>query len=365
MNAEIVPWLEHVNAPFFLWVHYSDPHEPYAPPGRPYPGVTLAREGHRDVEIVADARSVSIPMVVESGDTYIQLTSAAGIARRPIRIQDVRVSDADVDVTCVGRCDVTTGDSDGLGPIATLTLSNRRATATAVELRLRADEVQSLADLKERYRQEVEYVDRQIGDLLSALDRTGRRDETLVVMTADHGEGLGDHGYVGHANALFEEQLRVPLILSWPGSLPAGMTVSTSVSLVDVLPTITDLLSIRDESVRSGRSLMPLIRQDPGADVDLPILAETFRPQARWDRRAIISHGVKLIDSPGEGRTDLFDLARDPGELETEAEERTDLVSELKQMMANYQESVPQRQPENPELTEDQLRRLRSLGYVR
>ena len=210
----------------------------------------------------------------------------------------------------------------------------------------------------------VEYTDREIGVLLSALERAGHRDNTLVILTADHGEGLGNHGYLGHAGSLFEEQLRVPLILSWPAGLPAGKTVDTPVSLVDVLPTITQLLSIPDRAVRTGRSLVPLVLQDSEDAEGRPVVAETFRPQAPRDLSAVVAGDFKLIvDS--NGRKSLYDLARDPDELVNEAEHRPELVAQLEQMIADEIGSAPRLTPSNPVLTEDQERRLRSLGYVR
>ena len=363
MNDQVVPWLERVKGSFFLWAHYSDPHEPYAPPGPIYPRVMVQGNGLETVEISAESRSVSLSVSVPPGGTDIEVYSVAGSASRPIRVRDLRVRNSRVEVTCPSGCD---GPADSrIGAEATIRLHNPTQTATDVYLRFRLDELAlNTSELREAYRQEVEYTDQQIGALLSALDRSGRRRDTLVILTADHGEGLGDHDYLGHAGALFEEQLRVPLILSWPAGLPAGKTVEVPVSLIDVLPTITDLLAIRDDSFRSGRSLVSLIEHETGRDEAVPILAETFRPQAGRDRRAVIAGGFKLILSSDEQRTMLYDLTLDPSELEDRARDWPDLELELRQTMDQFEGSY-QRTPPTSELTDEQTRRLRSLGYVR
>ena len=261
MNDWLVPWLQQVENPFFVWAHYSDPHEPYSPPDQTYPRISVRQSGREAIEILANANSVTIPLVVPPGNSVVRVSSMAGTDLRQIRLQDIRVTDASIDAECAIGCDGAGTGSSGRGIAAAIEFRNRNASDTSLELRFRADEVLSLSDVRERYRKEVEYADRQIGDLLSALDRAGHRDNTLIILTADHGEGLGDHGYLGHAASLFEEQLRVPLILSWPARLPAGITVDSAVSLVDVLPTVTQLLAIPDHAVRTGRSLVPLMTQ--------------------------------------------------------------------------------------------------------
>ncbi|MGH9662840.1 MAG: sulfatase [Bryobacteraceae bacterium] len=91
------------------------------------------------------------------------------------------------------------------------------------------------------YDSEIYYADHYIGKLLNALDKLGVRDSTLVVLTADHGESLGEHGYVGHGRHLYENIVHVPLIFRLPGKVAAGKVVDTPVSSIDVAPTILDV----------------------------------------------------------------------------------------------------------------------------
>jgi arylsulfatase A-like enzyme len=98
--------------------------------------------------------------------------------------------------------------------------------------------------IRERIRQydsEIGYTDHHVGQLLEAVDRCGLSDSTLVVLTSDHGESLGEHGYVGHGRRLSEGIVRVPLVMRYPERIPAGLVIRQRVSLLDVMPTVLDL----------------------------------------------------------------------------------------------------------------------------
>ena len=92
-----------------------------------------------------------------------------------------------------------------------------------------------------KYDSEVGYVDHHIGKLLAELDDLELRDSTIVALTADHGESLGEHGYVGHGRRLFEGIVHIPLILRYPGTIPAGRVIPQAASLLDLTPTVLEL----------------------------------------------------------------------------------------------------------------------------
>jgi arylsulfatase A-like enzyme len=115
------------------------------------------------------------------------------------------------------------------------------------------------------YDTEIAYMDWHMGKLFAALDELKLRDSTLVVLTADHGESLGEHDYVGHGRHLFEDIIRIPLIVRFPGKVRAGSTVSAQVSLLDIAPTILDL-TVHDKTARKnapttfvGSTLAPVL----------------------------------------------------------------------------------------------------------
>src|SRR5262249_40377156 len=101
---------------------------------------------------------------------------------------------------------------------------------------------------------EIAYVDRQVGRLVKFLKSSGLLSRTLVVVVGDHGEGFGEHAELGHGMTLYEEALRVPLIVSQPGRLPAGRRITPRVSLVDFSPTILELAGLAEQRKISGKS---------------------------------------------------------------------------------------------------------------
>ena len=110
------------------------------------------------------------------------------------------------------------------------------------------------------YEGEVGWVDAHVGKILATLDRLGLARRTLVVVVADHGEEFFEHGGLGHRRTLYEEAIRAPMVLRLPGVLPQGRAVRGVVSIVDLLPTILDLLAIPHPSSPSAASFLPLIR---------------------------------------------------------------------------------------------------------
>src|SRR5262249_56535894 len=109
-----------------------------------------------------------------------------------------------------------------------------------------------------QYKPSIQRVDAQVGRLLGALADAGVERNTLVIIHADHGQNLLDHGTFGHGQDLYDASLRVPLVMRWPGHLPAGQRVDGLVRLVDVYPTVAELAGLGVPAVLDGRSLVGL-----------------------------------------------------------------------------------------------------------
>ena len=219
-------------------------------------------------------------------------------------------------------------------------------------------------EVRERYALEVEYVDRQIGHLLDHMGERGLLDDTLIIFATDHGEGLGDHNHIGHISQLYDTLLRSALIMSRPGRLPEGLVVEQPVGLVDVLPTVTDILDLPAPAAISGVSLVPLIEgveQDPR-----PVFGITYRPEAYSDKTAVIARGHKFIHSLTDDREweELYDLEADPGEMNDLAPSAPPLLDELRVLLRARLRSSPMAEVNEAELSEEDIERLRELGYV-
>jgi arylsulfatase A-like enzyme/tetratricopeptide (TPR) repeat protein len=219
------------------------------------------------------------------------------------------------------------------------------------------------------YDGEIAYTDSVLGLLMSRLDRLAIRDRTLVVVTSDHGEGLGEHGEAEHGFFVYDTTVRVPLIMRWPGVLPAGLRSRTAARSIDLVPTILDLTGGGPGDFRSrpGRSLAQALRAPHSELGDVVAYGETLFPRLHFecaDLRSIRLGGWKYIEAP---RPELYDLTRDPGErtnlFAREGPRARSLRSRLLDALGGSPESAVVGVA-SPALDADTLRRLASLGYV-
>jgi len=224
------------------------------------------------------------------------------------------------------------------------------------------------------YDAEIAYTDEQLARLLAALDRLGLEDDTLVAITADHGEGLMQHGHAEHGVHIYEEQVRVPLLLRWPGRLPAGRVIEAPVPSIDVAPTLLELLGAAPgpDAGLQGQSLVPLLdgRGEVNGERPIFLFRRHYEPgQERGIAVNGVKHGIRLGDwkyivGPEEGTRELFNLARDPRErenlIEAEPERASELAARLDRRLAGSARPLVAPDAISPEERE----RLRALGYV-
>jgi arylsulfatase A-like enzyme len=238
------------------------------------------------------------------------------------------------------------------------------------EVDLRRRDIEHLVAL---YDAEVAYVDVQVGRLLEKLERMGLREDTLVVVTSDHGEEFFEHGGLKHGFTLYQEVIVVPLLMRYPGALPSEKIVDGAVvQLIDVAPTILDLAGLPIPEEMTGASLVPRILGDRSTSRRYAI-TETPYTGAKavvTDRWKYIHHfggapwRKDLADRYYEG-TELYDLKEDPGERENCVDEHEDVAARLHELLVrDLPEAQQERLGEGSELGEEARQRLRSLGYV-
>jgi arylsulfatase A-like enzyme/Tfp pilus assembly protein PilF len=205
------------------------------------------------------------------------------------------------------------------------------------------------------YEGEVAYVDHVLGDLFSAASS-----ETLVIVMADHGEGLGEHGEDTHSLFIYDSTIRIPLLMRGPG-IPAGASPSSQVRSIDVLPTILELLGEEELCPAcEGESLVPLLR---GQSADpRPSYAETYFPLLNlgWSElQSVRSGGWKYIDAP---EPELYHVESDPGELSNVIGANREKAEELSEHLASLDRAAPVARA--PVVDAETLDALRSLGYA-
>ncbi len=211
------------------------------------------------------------------------------------------------------------------------------------------------------YDAELHYVDQQLGRLTQALMQTGWWQRSLIVLLADHGEGLGDHGETSHGYFAYESTVHVPLIVHWPEGSPSyPARVTQPAGLIDVAPTILDALHIPAPPSFEGTSLMKFDNAPAHAVYSEAVYT---RDEFGWaPLRALRVGQFKFIDAP---HAELYDLAKDPRELSnvlrTNAAEVTTLRTELDKLLARYK---PGGQPPNAGASSATRSDLQSLGYL-
>lgn len=184
------------------------------------------------------------------------------------------------------------------------------------------------------YRDEVIGVDEGLSRLLSLFDRHGLWEESILVVLADHGEAFGEHGHEFHASSVYDEQVRVPIIVVHP-DLAAGSKVDIPVSIMDLVPTLADALHTSAKTPSLFDSLLPLAAQK--TQEGAPPIAYGFRDYNRpypGRHSAIVEGSEKLIYDWGSRRSRLFDLAVDPDEQNDLATLRPDRVLEMEVLLA-------------------------------
>jgi len=283
-NAAAGRWLDAAREPFFLFVHYFDPHGPYLPPRKYWPAL----------------RSVEIDM--------------SGRSHRRLKEEQL------------------------LGRIL-------------------------------RYHGEILYVDDALAALVARLRQQERARPTLLVVTSDHGEGLGQHGWMEHSIFLYDELVRVPLLFHWLDGDGESVRIETPVGLRDVAPTIAELAGLPALPAADGRSLAESVRN--GAEpAERPLFAHRRAYEASsYERRpgspgrmaSVRTSRWKLIRN-WDAEDELYDLEDDPGEHRNRLRDERGVAERLDALLSDHLAEMPPVEVV-PDLSPEVRRKLEALGY--
>ncbi|HEV7238742.1 MAG TPA: sulfatase-like hydrolase/transferase [Thermoanaerobaculia bacterium] len=213
------------------------------------------------------------------------------------------------------------------------------------------------------YDGEIAFADSQVGRLLDWLEKQGLKDDTIVVVVGDHGEGLGSHGEGEHGFYIYDYAVRVPLLMRLPGV--SGVRVAQQVRTVDIFPTLLELVTGKKTEGIEGRSLEPLIAGEKEATPRYAY-SESMATNLQYGWSALYSlrsDGYKYIDAP---RGELYDLAADPNESTNRLDDLRRVARELRTELTKIREEGARRAPKTEEANLDQetVRMLASLGYM-
>lgn len=314
----LLPWLEdHREVPFFVFLHVFDPHDPYEPYA-PYDTLFSTAEENA----AQDERSEKVEKVMEEMKGLTHLPTRAHLERAEI-----------------------------------------------------APEVFVGHEL-DWYDASIRAMDVEVGRLLEALESLGLRDDVLIVFASDHGEEFLEHGRHFHCTSTYGELVNVPLVLHWPGVVPAAR-VADVVQMIDLMPTVLDLARLPAPDGVQGQSLLPLLSEGGPAWRPRPAFTERRRTpdepirDPEVDSFAVVTGGWKLVqntDRPeGYPEYELYDFARDPLDQHDVAAEHPQVVARLAALIADWQEAAlaAQLTPDSEaDVDPAQLEQLRALGYL-
>jgi len=270
-TADALAWIDgHMGEPFFLFVHYFDPHLPYQPPA-PYdtrfaPGYTGDLTASFDINLFPEARATNFETM-----------------------KAVPAEDWDY--------------------------------------------------IRALYDGEIAFTDRAVGELLAGLDRRNLRENTLIIFLSDHGEEFFEHEGFEHGHTLYDELIKVPLIVSLPRQVPENARLKEHVRLIDIAPTVLDFLGIEPASHMEGASLRPMITGEGEMDAPAGSLlppgigfseSMLYGPQ----RKSIVAYPWKYVYDMMTGGCLLFDLRADPGETEDLAAARPEALKPASELLA-------------------------------
>jgi len=280
INCYAIPWLRaHCDEDFFLFVHYWDPHGLYRPPEEKY------------------------QTMFYDGDPYDPQNHSLDLLEEQLAGPFVR---AHIDALYAGE----------------------------------GGKITDAEYVISQYDGEIRYVDDKLGELLDAVQELGITEETLLIVTSDHGESMTEHGLFFDHFGVYEPTIHVPLILRWPGQLPAGRRVSALVQGIDLSVTMLEAAGIEPPEAFQGQSLLPLARGKTEKGREFIVCN-----QGLWQAKRTISDGhwklIKAIDNglwPAPA-LELYNLEEDTGEVNNLADREPERTAELELRLRRWEDA--------------------------
>jgi arylsulfatase A-like enzyme len=276
LNARAIPWLrQHGDEPFFLFIHYWDPHWPFMPPAS-YNNLFYEGDNPTDKSNRALEPFWKHPLGAVAKETWLRTPK---------------------------------------GPIT------------------------DPAYVSALYDREIRYLDDGISRLLQALDAAGLAENTLVLFTADHGESLTEHGIFFDHHGLYDCTTHVPLIARWPGRLPSGVRIPDMVQVMDIAPTILEAAGIAAPASMEGRSFWKLLTGEEAGDPSRTrVISAENTWQSSWSLRTATHKLILARDTDVTGRpeVELYDLIADPQEERNIANEEPQRVAAMRDELEGW-----------------------------
>ena len=213
------------------------------------------------------------------------------------------------------------------------------------------------------YAGEIAYTDHCIGQVIDRLKQLGLYDSTLIIITSDHGEMLGQHAEVTHGFFVYQPAIEVPLILKLPGKSTA-QRIASSVGLVDIVPTVCSVLGIEPPVPIQGQDLSSCFKGAPLPNPDRHLFCQSLEP-TKYNANSLLGVVTDQYKYIRTTRPELYNLVNDPHELNNLAPEQPDRLQHMDAALGHILEEATQAQTNSKAGLDDETRkRLESLGYV-
>jgi len=376
INQKVLPWMEeNRNDNFFLWIHYSDPHDPYSPPDTP-----------NDVKVYLNEELILDICLRKYEFHTLELPLRTGKNQLRFEIDNRFVQNQDRFMGKLDRMEFTPQPKKGDLDIelsrgwfikrikntfffknnSTIDIINHKSPRT-MSFTFRGNPVLTVNAVRTLYKDEVEYMDGEIGKLLGKLKELNIGKRTKIMIIGDHGEGLGEYKnfagdpHFGHIHFLKNVYMKIPLIIYDPAKPEKARRKTMFTTPLDVAPTILKIMGL--DSSPSFRGL-DLLKEEEIED--RPIFMETHKPEAVMNRFALLQFPWHLIFTPQRRSYELFDLKNDPEE-KNNLFDPNDLPEDVKILKQKLDEQTREALKNKEEIKIDKKTEemLRSLGYIK
>jgi len=215
------------------------------------------------------------------------------------------------------------------------------------------------------YDGEIAFTDEQIGKLTSWLNQNGFKENTIIVILGDHGEGLGDHGEMAHGYFIYDYAVQVPFLIITPFEDWQGIRVSSQISTVDIFPTILEMVGARIPVENQGKSLLNVMFH-PESTNNHYAYCESLSPNIHYGWSPLYSLRTTQFKYIGAPRPELYNIVEDPREMNNLRDRLPQKTREFREALNTFitQTSQAAPKPEAANLDQETLRRLAALGYI-
>ncbi|MFC1851259.1 sulfatase [candidate division CSSED10-310 bacterium] len=365
ITEETIQWLGAVQPPFFSWLHYYDPHAPYAPPRVKGDELIVHFRG-QDLALLplSENKVHVVHLDLEPGLNKLIFSSSSGQQLNFMGITPIFEGCQVVERQGWHKGSNTLwGGYQWIVGSASITVSNPHDSSVKAVMKIVGYDDPGEQQLWQRYLGEVEYVDQEIGVVFTTLKKMDYWDNSLLILTSDHGESFGEHGLFGHIQKVSESLMTVPLVVKEP-SLAASIS-ALHVRQIDILPTVLELLDLSispsEKKSFTGQSFLKWTDEPPGNRVNF---GETHRPDAKKASLFIKRKWLKFILSE-DGEVEMYDLKNDPRELHPGKPE-AETATLFKELLAGFTEALAGFTGDGAKTEHDQetKEKLRMLGYL-